>query len=162
MLFKSPKVDFLHTKMFSRSRFFFFASEERPSRRVRTSSHRHFDRRAKALWGDDVRWLLDSHALGKFAAKCRTALLLSVVFKLKTGKSIPKFAFTSFRMMWQYDERGFMLLEGRPCPKIHVCVRSTSKSIALKSLKGCLLSTLGFRKVIISVFFCFHVFLWES
>ena len=88
----------------------------------------------KALWGDDVRWLLDSHVLGKFVAKCRIALLLSVVFKLKTGKRIPKFAFTSFRMMWQYDERGFMLLEGRRCPKIHVCVRSTSKSIASKNL----------------------------
>ena len=77
----------------------------------------------------------------------------------KIRKKDPKIRFHKFRMMWQYDERGFMLLEGRPCPKIHVCVRSTSKSIALKSLKGCLLSTLGFRKVISSVFFCFHVFL---
>ena len=47
MLFKSPKVDFSHRKMFSRFRFFFLASQERLSRRVRTSRDRQFDRRAR-------------------------------------------------------------------------------------------------------------------
>ena len=75
----------------------------------------------------------------KFAAKCRIALLLSVVFKPKTGKRIPKSTFTSFRMMRQYDECGFMLLdtvlEGRPCPKIHVCVRSCFEESYLVEVK---------------------------
>ena len=52
-----PKCSFSHRKMFSRLRFFFLASQKRPLRRFRTSSDRHFDRRAR-LWGDDVRWLL--------------------------------------------------------------------------------------------------------
>ena len=46
---KSPKVVFSHRKMFSRSRFFFLASQERPSRRVRTYRDRHFDRLSRLM-----------------------------------------------------------------------------------------------------------------
>ena len=91
MLFESPKVDFSHRKMFSRSRFFFLASQERPSTRVQTSCDRHFDQHSKALWCDDVRWLPDSHALGKFAAKCRIASL-----QAKNKKKDPKICFHKF------------------------------------------------------------------
>ena len=77
----------------------------------------------------------------KFAAKCRIALLLSVLFKLKTGKRIPKFVFTSFRMTQQYDELGFMLLGGCPCPKIHVQnAQFSSKEAQFRSIEAQLLS----------------------
>ena len=133
MLFKSPKVAFLQRKTFS-SYIFLFRLSDRAFKTSLNFPQSPFSLTCKALWGDEVRWLLNSHAVSKFAAKCRIALLLSVVFKLKIGKRIPKFVFTSFWMMWQYDELGFMLLEGGACPKLHICVESTSKSIALKSV----------------------------
>ena len=75
-----------------------------------------------------IRWLLDSHAQSKFAAKCRIAWL-----QAKNRKKDPKIGFHKFpddatiRRAWIHAVR--------PCPNIHVCVRSTSKRSYLVEVK---------------------------
>ena len=92
----------------------------------KTSRVCHFDRCARHSGGDDMRWLLDYHALWIFAAdlECRIALISSVIPRLKTRNKIPGFTFINFRMMRKDNELGSMLLEGHPCPKIRICVQS--------------------------------------
>ena len=58
MLFKSPKEDFSHTKMFSRFRFFLFGLSREAFKTSLNFPRSPFWSACKALWGDDVRWLL--------------------------------------------------------------------------------------------------------